>query len=121
MHAWWSSAYYSVANISLRVVSGDFDGCGKDEIGAFFYNGGTNTILHVWKFNASITHFELTSRWTSSSYTVTNISRRVVSGRFNNDNRYDIGAKHAEGGKYRTHVWLATPNNTFDYQGNIGW
>ncbi len=119
---WAAGHSYNAAKTTGRVVSGDFDGDGKDDIAAFYDYGGTTTRIHVWKSTGTSFAWPTTPGWWSStSYTASKITGRVVSGDFNGDGKDDIAA-FCENSTYSAslHVWLST-GSSFTYQGSTGW
>ena len=115
---WWlSDHWYDVENITGRVVAGDFNHDGKDDIAALYYYGGENEYaIHVWTSTGS--SFNKPSWWLSDHmYNVTNVTGRVTAGDFDGDGRDDIAAFYNYGGDmndYAIHVWKSTGSG-FDY------
>lgn len=82
---------YDVNAITNRIVSGDFDGDGNDEIGAFFDYG--NGIMRLWQFKyIGGTEFSSYSVLYSDDFDVTKMDNRIVSGDFDGDGKDEIGA-----------------------------
>ncbi|MDR0832339.1 MAG: S8 family serine peptidase [Bacillales bacterium] len=124
-NGWWVPSWYSAPNLSSRMVSGDFNNDGKTDIAAFYNYSATTTNqirLHVWLSTGSSFSYQGDSGWFShADYYSNAINGRVVSGKFNNDGRYDIAAIYDYGVNYtRIHTWLST-GSSFTYQTDNGW
>lgn len=102
----WNNNYmqtnntYSVKNVKDNVVSGDFNGDGKDDIGALYsYDGGENMGIHVFLSTGSSFNNYSTWFWTYGQSTFL-CSGRIVTGNFNGDAYDDIAAIFSyDGGK----------------------
>jgi hypothetical protein len=124
----WTGSVYSASAITDRVVSGDFDGDGqKNEIAAFYNNGGNNTLLHVWKWSLPNQagdpdgKFDMVTKWNTGGYNANKITGRVVSGNFNGNGGDDIAAFYDYGNSNaRIHTWLSSGTN-ITYKGSNGW
>ena len=79
---------------SGRVVAGDFDGDGKDDIATMYYYGSDNGNIHEYAlhvFRSDGTQFETCSWWlTNTGYNATAINGRMVAGDFYGDGKDDI-------------------------------
>ncbi|MGE5474893.1 MAG: FG-GAP-like repeat-containing protein, partial [Ignavibacteriales bacterium] len=106
---WWCSGTgnYNAGWITGRVVSGDFNGDGKDDITAFYDYGNYVINAHTWLSTGEM--FQLNAWWSSNSYLASNITGRVVAGDFNEDGKADIAAFYDYGNDLiKIHVWLST-------------
>ncbi|MCL2165397.1 MAG: FG-GAP-like repeat-containing protein, partial [Oscillospiraceae bacterium] len=111
--AWHTQTQYPLNNMTDKVVAGDFNGDGKDDIAAIYYynwSGMNEVRAHVWlstgeKLNGAYT-------WaTNTQYGGFNINGRVVAGDFNGDGKDDIAAMYDYGNaECRFHVWQSTGN-----------
>ncbi|MFT7462684.1 MAG: hypothetical protein ACI9EF_001026 [Pseudohongiellaceae bacterium] len=123
--SYWSSTGYNANSTTGRVVSGDFDDDGKiDDIAAFYDYGGGETRIHVWLgTGTSLSYQGPTGWWSTTGYTASNVTNRVVSGDFDRDgNLDDIAAFYDYGnGQTRIHVWLRGSSSSFTYQSSVGW
>ncbi len=50
---WWKSSGYDSQRVKGRLVSGDFDGNGKDDMAVFYYYGNSQTRIHVFLSDGS--------------------------------------------------------------------
>jgi cell wall-associated NlpC family hydrolase len=81
---------YNPEKVQNRVVSGDFDGNGKDEIAAFYDYGSARTQIHrYYEQNGT---FVAPSSWDSGigNFNASSIDNKVVSGDFNGDGKDEI-------------------------------
>ncbi len=123
---WWldRQGSYDVNKITDRVVSGDYNGDGKDDIAAFYDNGNGDMDLHVWLSEGNKFKYQWSAGWwldRQGSYDVNKITDRVVSGDYNGDGKDDIAAFYDNGnGDMDLHVWLSE-GNKFKYQWSAGW
>ncbi|GAA0762403.1 NlpC/P60 family protein [Clostridium sartagoforme] len=85
-------ANYDPEEVKDRVVSGDFDGNGKDEIAAFYDYGNSTTKMH--RFYESGGVYQSPTAWSSwtGKFNADSITGRVVSGDFNGDGKDEIVA-----------------------------
>ncbi|MBN2177467.1 MAG: VCBS repeat-containing protein [Demequinaceae bacterium] len=121
-NSWWTvSSGYPGGSVADRMVAGDFNSDGRDDI-ATFYKYGSSARIHVWLSNGS-SFPSLTSWWyASSGYDLNQVADRMVAGDFNEDGRDDIATFYDYGAGARIHVWQAsTTGSSFAYQGSEGW
>jgi hypothetical protein len=120
---WWNSMGYAASSITGRVVAGNFSAASgnRDDIAAFYDYGNNQTRAHM--FESTGINFVLSSMsgwWSSTGYAASQITGRVVSGRFGGGARSDIAAFYNESDRSRAHVWLSSGWH-LDYRGNNGW
>lgn len=117
---WYTSGSFSLSRVDGRMVAGDFDRDGRDDV-AMFYGTGSSATLHAWiAGDGTFTH--QASPWTvASGYTLANVGDRMASGDFDRDGRDDvITAYQYADGTFRYHVWLSTGTG-FGYRGAGGY
>ncbi|MBD0419236.1 VCBS repeat-containing protein, partial [Streptomyces sp. TRM S81-3] len=121
-----------------KVVSGDFDGDGRGDVGVLYdygrqADGSYRTAL--WTLTSTGPGFGAPVKaWDSSGFTSWNWERsKVVSGDFNGDGRGDVGVLYGYGtqtdGTNRTALWTLTstgsgfgaPVKAWDSSGSISW
>ena len=121
---WWSpNGYYDANMITNRVVSGDFNGDGKDDIAAFYDYGNSKTRVHIFLSDGSKFIYPDSYGWWSPDeyYDANMITDRVASGDFNGDGKDDIVALYDYGnGESRMHAFLSD-GSKLNYQGSAGW
>ncbi len=123
-NGWWSSAIgstYDISKIRGRVVAGDFNGDGKDDIAAFYDMGSGSSKINIWLSTG--TSFTNTGYphtwWSSTSYNVNNITGRVIAGNFSLDAKDDIAVFYDYGnGNTRIHVWRTNSSGNAFYNNN---
>lgn len=119
---WRNHSQYDSNNIEGRIIVGDYDGDGKDDIATFYnYYSGYDRI-HVFLSTGSSFGYEGNSGWWGATqYDPNRVTDRMVSGDFNGDGYDDIAAFYDYySGNDKMHVWLST-GSSFSYQGNNGW
>ncbi|MGE5472859.1 MAG: fibronectin type III domain-containing protein [Ignavibacteriales bacterium] len=119
---WWNggTGNYKTSLITGRVVAGDINGDGKDDLAAFYDYGNSSTKAHAWI--SSGTAFSNSELWDSGTgnYTASNITGMVVSGLFNGDSKADIVAFYNYGSLVRAHAWISN-TSSLQFQGAAGW
>lgn len=109
---WYKTASqnYNANSVNGRVMAGDFNGDGKDDIAAIYDYGDSKTAIHIWKSNGS--GFDETQTWFySNQYNAENITERVTVGDFNGDGKDDIVSMYDYGNNtIILHVWISTGN-----------
>ena len=106
---------YAPENVSGRMVAGDFNGDGLDDIAAIYDYWSGLPAFHVFLSNGI--SFELSSGWgTISGYSLGRITDKVVAGDFNADGKADIAAVCDIGNNIiQLHVWLSNGTKFEDY------
>lgn len=83
---WWQSTEFYIDSIKDMIVSGDFDGDGKDEIIAFYDYGLMHTASFIFKYNETLDCFNdgsgYVTVWESTVFDANAIRGMVVSGNF---------------------------------------
>ncbi len=115
---------YDLANVSGRMVKGDFDNDGHiDDFILINKTGVSSMRFDLFKSDgAAQPVFSQSSVYYLNGYDPDKITGRVVSGDFDGDGNWDdIAAFYDYGnGETRIHVWLWT-GSTFSYQYSTGW
>ena len=96
-------------NLTGRVVVGDFDGDGKDDIAGLYDYGSSTTGVLVWKSTG--TQFGATSWYKSAvgNINASNLTGRVVAGDFDGDGKCDIAGLYDYGSSTTgALVWKST-------------
>jgi hypothetical protein len=117
---WYTSGMFSLSRVGGRMVAGDFDRNGRDDV-AMLYGSASAATLHAW-LAGSGTFTHQATRWSvSSGYTLANVGDHMVSGDFDRDGRFDVATAYQYAdGTFRFHVWRST-GTTFTYGGSAGW
>ncbi len=117
---WYTSGAFTLANVAGRMVAGDFNRDGRDDVAMFYGSGGSST-LHAWIAGAS-TFTHQASPWTvASGYSLANVGDRMAAGDFDRDGYADVATAYQYAdGTFRFHVWRATGAG-FAYSGATGW
>lgn len=119
-----SSGSFTLSLLGGRVVAGDFNGDGKDDLAAFYKNGSSGAILYRWQSTGS--GFSSPSAvWNvASGYNLDNVGSRMVAGDFNTDGKDDIANVYrVSGTEYRIHVWNSTGTSFYPSgsQASVAW
>lgn len=104
---WWHSTTVLYApSIAGRVVAGDFNSDGKDDIAALCYDGATDSSMLVWQSTGI--GFTFSTRWDSAALNANDVAGIAV-GDINCDGKMDIAAiSKGTGTHSRILVWLST-------------
>ncbi|WP_437502237.1 FG-GAP-like repeat-containing protein [Sorangium sp. So ce1099] len=121
---WWDSGGgYSADAVTGRMVSGDYDGDGRDDIAMFYKYTSSSGRVHVLLSTGASFQYQGDLGWWDSGggYRADAVTGRMVTGDYNGDGRDDIAMFY----KYtsssgRVHVLLST-GASFQYQGDLGW
>ncbi|NTX58274.1 VCBS repeat-containing protein [Myxococcus sp. CA039A] len=121
---WWgSNGGYSPDAVTGRMVSGDFNGDGRDDIALLYRYGAASSRVHVLLSKGASFQYQGDLGWWGSNggYSADAVTGRMVSGDFNGDGRDDIALLYGYGAaSSRVHVLLST-GASFQYQGDLGW
>jgi hypothetical protein len=124
---WWdTTSGYTISCVDSRMVAGDFDEDGKDDIATFYNYGSGACRIHVWLSDGSSFDYEGSSGWwaTYSNYDLSNVENRMIAGDFDGDGLIDISTFYETGtSSARINVWLSD-GYSFDEDGSInygGW
>ncbi len=120
-NGWRTLSQYDVTKLNGRVIAGDFNGDGKDDIAGFYDYGSNTGAIHVFLSTGSYFAYQGNDGWrTLSQYNVNKLTDRLVSDDFNGDGKDDIAGIYDYGSTDKIHVFLST-GTYFSYQGNNGW
>jgi len=122
---WWRvSRGYALEQVGGRMVAGDFDGDGDDDVAAFYDYGRAAARIHVWLSSGRSFSYRLSTGWWQAhrgTYRLSKAADRMTVGDYNGDGKDDIAAFYDYGGgEARIHVWLST-GSSFGYRWSIGW
>jgi len=110
---YWTSqpAGYYLSSVDDRMVAGDFDGDGYEDVAAFHDLGAATARLDVWLSSGSDFDYEGYDGWWQSSpggYALSKVGDRFVAGDFNGDGKDDVAAFYDYGSATaKIHVWLS--------------
>ena len=104
--------YFPGDNVRGRVVAGDFDADGQDEISAFF-SYGENEFMRMWVFKITPEH-TITFRCygQTGTYDATKINGRVVAGDFDHDGADEVAALYDYGSRVKLWLFKRNPDAT---------
>ena len=103
---WYMSTGYYPTRINDRVVAGDFNGDGKDDICAFYDYGKGECRAFVWESTGSKFNMDWNYWYMQSGFDASRLDTRVVTGDYNGDKKDDICAFYDYGnGECRAFVW----------------
>ena len=113
---WFQSGQFNMANVGGRMVGGDFNGDGKDDVAMVYDNGGG---LSIYRFLSTGSDFNYDSVVVATSgYDLNNVGENIACADVNGDGKDDIVlAYQYSDGTMRLHVLL----NGNSYQGPTGW
>ncbi|HEX5748640.1 MAG TPA: hypothetical protein VFZ09_20540 [Archangium sp.] len=121
---WWDSGGgYSADAFTGRMVSGDYDGDGRDDIALFYKYASNWGRFHVLLSTGSSFQYQGDLGWWDSGggYSADAFTGRMVSGDYDGDGRDDIALFYKYDPNWgRVHVLLST-GSSFQYQGDAGW
>ena len=112
--SWWTSnpGAYNANMVTGRVVAGDFNNDGIDDIAAMYDYGNNHSRIHTW-INSGSNSFGpyswANTWWTAGSgYNANMVTDRFVCGDFNDDGKDDVAAMYDYGnGHSRIHTWIS--------------
>ena len=109
---WYAKSGFNADKMTGRVVSGDFNNDGLDDIAAFYDYGKGECRLFVWQSNGKSFDLKWNKWYMPNGFTASNITNRVVAGDFNGDGNDDICAFYDYGkGECRAFVWHSWGDN----------
>lgn len=105
----WDSTSYTASAIGDRFVSGDFNGDGRTDLGSFYQSGST-AIAHIWPSTGSAFTWGGDNGWAPLiTYTLSNVSGRMVAGDFTGSGYDDIATFYSFGASSsRIDTWSST-------------
>ncbi|WP_163865467.1 FG-GAP repeat domain-containing protein [Myxococcus eversor] len=108
---WWgSNGGYSADAVTGRMVSGDFNGDGRDDIAQLYKYGAFSSRVHVLLSTGTSFQYQGDFGWWGSNggYSPDAVTGRMVSGDFNGDGSDDIALLYKYDPSWsRVHVLLA--------------
>ncbi|MFL0250155.1 FG-GAP repeat domain-containing protein [Clostridium neuense] len=117
------SGSFDSNKITGRVVAGDFNGDGYDDIAAFYDYGNGTTRMFVWLSNgSSFTHVD-SFDWISGSgsFDANKITGRVVAGDFTGDGRDDVAVFYDCGNTSTKLMVFQSTGSSFTHNSNFDW
>lgn len=111
-----------LARVAGRVVAGDFDGDGADDLALVEQTSGTAVAIRVALGGDADALIDGGAWWTvDRGYDLANVGDRVVAADFDGDGRDDLAmAYQYPDGTFRFHVWRGT-GSALAYDGATGW
>lgn len=114
----WKSDDFDAQKIDNRVVAGDFDGDGKDEIAALYDYGNNKVGLFIWK-ESSDKSFTCKKLWESSVFDASRIVD-MVTGNYDEDGKDEIALIYDYGNR-TTGLWILGENSDESFKANKSW
>ncbi len=113
---WFQSGQFNMANVGGRMVGGDFNGDGKDDVAMVYDNGGGLSIYRFLSTGSAFTYDSVVVA--TSGYDLANVGENIACTDVNGDGKDDVVlAYQYSDGTMRLHVFL----NGNSYQGPTGW
>ncbi len=101
---WYTSGPFDLSRVAGRMVAGDFNNDGKDDL-ALVYDVGDGT-LRIYRWLSSGTAFGSVSTYQSGTFPVSSVGERVAAADFNGDGADDIVMAYQNpDGTFGFHVW----------------
>lgn len=118
---WYQSGQFALGPVAGRMVAGDFNGDGRDDIAMLRNHGTSGARLWVWTSTGSSFVLQSSSWSVESGYALSNVGDRVAAADLDADGRADvIAAYQYSNGTFRYHVWKGTGTG-MAYGGATGW
>lgn len=108
----WQTNNFSAMAMTGKMISGDFDGCGKDEIVAFHQNWGSDTEAYIFRYNNSIENFSPIQCWRSYDFYGGAIVSKITSGDFDGCGKDEIVVFYDNDGALWTDIFVFKFNNS---------
>ena len=103
---WYTKSGFNADKMTGRVVAGDFNGDGKDDICAFYDYGKGECRSFVWESADNSFNLKWDKWYMKKGFSADRITNRVVAGDFNSDGKDDICAFYDYGkGECRAFVY----------------
>ncbi|MDC4241185.1 NlpC/P60 family protein [Clostridium tertium] len=104
-----------------RIVSGDFDGNGKDEVAAFYDYGNNNAQIHRLYENGGQYNYDSAWKSQEGNFYAPSITGRVVAGDFNGDGKDEIMALYYHYDTTATMFQFSLDNSTQKFSMKSVW
>ena len=104
---------YNISNIAGRIAEGDFDGDGKDEVGALYDYGN---FIRFWIFSRN-SNGTFSARYvlTTGAFNAETLTGKIAAGDFDGDGRDEIGALQKYGDCVRFWIFNNPYTNETDH------
>jgi hypothetical protein len=101
---WYTSGPFDLSRVAGRMVAGDFNNDGKDDL-ALVYDVGDGT-MRIYRWLSSGTAFGSVATYQSGTFPVSSVGERVAAADFNGDGADDIVMAYQNpDGTFGFHVW----------------
>lgn len=109
----WEGTSFNANSLVSGVVSGDFDGDGKDEIAGLYRHSESQVSLMMWDTGKSGLSFSCKKVWTADKFEANNVTA-MTAGDYNGDGIDEVAFFYNYGGTH-TKLWtIGKKGNVYD-------